>query len=70
MRCPYCHDTGKIDGRTLAGKMVAYRAKHHIGVREAAKRARVSFSVWARVERGDGDFKPSNAERVKALVTA
>ena len=69
MKCPYCRDTGKIDRRPLAGKMKAWRAKNRLGVRGAAKRAGVSFSVWARVERGDGDFSPRNAMLVRALVS-
>lgn len=69
MRCPYCRDTGKIETDNLGGKMLAYRARHRIGVREAARRAGVSFAVWARVERGDGNFSPANAWVVRQLVT-
>lgn len=68
MLCPYCRDTGKIETNTLGGEMLAYRARHRIGVREAARRAGVSFSGWARVERGDGDFRPANASRVRNLL--
>ncbi len=68
MKCPYCKDTGKIDRRNLGGKMLAFRAQNRIGVREAACRAGVSFSTWARTERGVGNLTPRNAMMVRALL--
>jgi hypothetical protein len=68
MKCPYCNDTGKIDRRSLAGKMRAYRAERRIGVREAATCAGISFSTWARAERSVGELNPHNAAMVRVLL--
>ena len=69
MKCPYCRDTGRIDCRSLAGKMRAFRAANRIGVREAARRSGVSFSTWPRTERGVGMLTPRNAMMVSALLS-
>ena len=57
-----------VMGQTLPECMALFRAKRGIGVRAAGKLAGVSWSTWARAERGDGGLLPANARRVEMVL--